>query len=66
MFGLSYLLRDVSDIVILVVVGATGAAAYVTAIRMFAPGLAGEVQDLVRRALPRPRLARPARAGAKR
>jgi O-antigen/teichoic acid export membrane protein len=66
MFGLSYLLRDASDLVILVVVGATGAAAYVTAIRVFAPGLAREVQDLVRRALPRPRLARPARAEAKR
>jgi PST family polysaccharide transporter len=62
MFGLSHLLRDASDLVILVVVGAAGAVAYITAIRLFAPGLAGEVLDLVRRALPRPRLARPVRA----
>jgi polysaccharide transporter, PST family len=66
MFGLTYLLRGVSDVVVLIVVATAGAAAYVTAIRLFAPELAGEVKDLVRRGLPRPRLARPARASARR
>jgi hypothetical protein len=64
MFGLSYLLGDASNLVILIVVGTAGAAAYITAIRLFAPSLAGEVQDLARRAMPRPRLARAARASA--
>lgn len=66
MFGLSYVLRDSSDLVILIVVGSAGAAAYVGAIRLFAPGLASEVQDLIRRGLPRARVARPAKASARR
>jgi O-antigen/teichoic acid export membrane protein len=64
MLGASYLLRDLPDPVILVVVGTAGAVAYVLAIRVFAPGLAREVQDLVRRALPRRRFARPPRRTA--
>ena len=66
MFGLSYLLRDTSAVVILIVVASAGAVAYAGAIRVFAPALAGEVRDLARRALPTPRVARSARASAKR
>lgn len=66
MFGLSYVLRDAPSVVILVVVGTLGMAAYAAAIRVFAPALAGEVRDLARRALPTPRIARPARASARR
>ena len=66
MFGLTYVLQDASDLVTLIVVASAGAAAYVTAIRLVAPGLASEVQELVRRGLPKARFTRPARASVRR
>jgi PST family polysaccharide transporter len=61
MIGLKYLLGDAHPLVTLLLVSGAGAVAYYVGIRIFAPPLAGEIIDLVRRGLPRPSVGRPAR-----
>jgi PST family polysaccharide transporter len=66
MVGLKYLLGDVSAALTLIVVSTAGAVVYIAAIRLLAPPLAVEVRELVRRAVPTPRFARPAGLSSRR